>query len=356
MSPAPVPVSSNDANLPPPSSTTGITEDEAALYDRQLRLWGVEAQNRMRNSHILLCGSFRGISTEVSKNIVLAGVGRVGLCDQGKVEWKDLGSGYWEREEDIGKYRVEVVAPRLQLLNPRVQITTHTLSQEELLKDENFLNGFDLIVLTDTDAKTIMRMNELTRKLGKKFFASSSVGIHGWVFADLLQHDFIIDEQKSLGPGEPTKVVPLKLSHSYCPFERAITKHDFSGKGQKKLRKKTMKKREVLWAVLSTLALELEEEEEEGGEKKKEITLESLRKKADNYLPSIGVPSTDLTDPIISRFVSLRNHEFAPSCAIVGGVLGQDVLNTVGGKEEPVRNLMVFDGDLGEAGVWALGC
>ena len=104
MSPAPVPVSSNDANLPPPSSTTGITEDEAALYDRQLRLWGVEAQNRMRNSHVLLCGSFRGISTEVSKNIVLAGVGRVGLCDQGKVEWKDLGSGYWEREEDIGKY------------------------------------------------------------------------------------------------------------------------------------------------------------------------------------------------------------------------------------------------------------
>ena len=52
----------------------------------------------------------------------------------------------------------------------------------------------------------------------------------------------------------------------------------------------------------------------------------------------------------------MRNHEFAPSCAIVGGVLGQDVLNAVGGKEEPVRNLMVFDGDLGEAGVWALGC
>jgi len=49
-------------------------------------------------------------------------------------------------------------------------------------------------------------------------------------------------------------------------------------------------------------------------------------------------------------------HEFVSSCAIVGGVLGQDVLNCVGGKEEPVRNFMVFDGDLGEGGVWALGC
>ncbi|GAA5968714.1 hypothetical protein JCM3765_003421 [Sporobolomyces pararoseus] len=389
---APVDPSSNDANLPPhqiSSSTsttgTGITEDEAALYDRQLRLWGVEAQNRMRESNVLLCGSFKGISTEVSKNIVLAGVGRVGLCDIGKVEWKDLGSGYWEREEDIGKYRVEVVAPRLQLLNPRVQITTHTLSEEELLKDENFLNGFDLIVVTDTDAKTIvslplspsfyvnvtdellglcvkMKMNQVTRKLGKKFFASSSIGIHGWVFADLLKHDFIIDEQKSSGPGEPTKVVPLKLSHNYCSFEQALTKHDFSKSGQKKLRKKLFKKREVLWAVLTSLTLELEleqqSEQSEQSQSEEIITLESFKKKSEIYLTSIGVDSKTeiLTQEVISRFLKMKNHEFAPSCAIVGGVLGQDVLNAVGGKEEPVRNLMVFDGDLGEAGVWALGC
>jgi hypothetical protein len=37
-----------------------------------------------------------------------------------------------------------------------------------------------------------MKINQLTRKLGKKFFAASSVGIHGWVFADLLQHDFVM--------------------------------------------------------------------------------------------------------------------------------------------------------------------
>jgi len=100
-----------DSLPPPPESTShsqphppsnGISEDEARLYDRQLRLWGVEAQNRMRSSHILLCGSFLGISTEVAKNIVLAGVGRVTLLDEGQVGWEDLGSGYWFREQDIG--------------------------------------------------------------------------------------------------------------------------------------------------------------------------------------------------------------------------------------------------------------
>ncbi|GAA6009755.1 hypothetical protein JCM11491_001087 [Sporobolomyces phaffii] len=349
-------MASNDATLAPasaPPSGGGITEDEAALYDRQLRLWGVEAQNRMRQAHVLLCGSFRGISTEVAKNIVLAGVGRVALLDSGKVEAKDLGSGYWEREEDIGSNRVEVVAPRLQLLNPRVQITTHT--DENLLNDQAFLNGFGLIVVTDRDAKTIMELNSKTRKLGKKFFAAHSVGIHGWIFADLLQHDFIIDQQKSAAPGEPTTVVPLKLSHSYCSFEDALSKHDFSGPGQKKLRKKTLKKREVLWAVLATLKLEVEQSGEGG---RGLITVESLRTKADQVLPQMGVPSSDLTTPVIEQVhvFPRRGHEFAPSCAVVGGVLGQDVLNAVGGKEEPVRNFMVFDGDLGEGGVWALAC
>lgn len=104
MSPAPRP--SHDASQAPlpPRDGAGITEDEAALYDRQLRLWGVEAQNRMRQSRVLLAGSFRGISTEVAKNIVLAGVGKVSLLDDSKVEWRDLGSGYWQREEDIGQF------------------------------------------------------------------------------------------------------------------------------------------------------------------------------------------------------------------------------------------------------------
>lgn len=47
--------------------------------------------------------------------------------------------------------------------------------------------------------------------------------------------------------------------------------------------------------------------------------------------------------------------EYAPSCAIVGGILGQDALNAIGGKEEPVRNFFVFEGETGQGRVWPLG-
>jgi ubiquitin-like 1-activating enzyme E1 A len=74
---------------------------EAALYDRQIRLWGLEAQNRMRRSHILLAG-LGGVATEALKNIVLAGVGRVSLLDDAPVQPGDLEAGFFWREDDVG--------------------------------------------------------------------------------------------------------------------------------------------------------------------------------------------------------------------------------------------------------------
>lgn len=108
--------------------------------------------------------------------------------------------------------RVVAAASRVQALNPRVNVETKT--DAGLLKDEAFLGSFDLIVLTDVDAATLVSRplalvtfptraltlgrwsqnstNALTRSLGKKLYAASSVGIDGWIFADLLTHEYIV--------------------------------------------------------------------------------------------------------------------------------------------------------------------
>ena len=46
-----------------------LTEREAAVYDRQIRLWGVEAQKRLQTSRILICG-FSGLGAEVAKTFL----------------------------------------------------------------------------------------------------------------------------------------------------------------------------------------------------------------------------------------------------------------------------------------------
>ena len=72
------------------------------MYDRQIRLWGLEAQNRMRNATILTV-NLRGVATETIKNIVLAGIGKLILVDAEPVIEEDLGAGFFFREDDVGK-------------------------------------------------------------------------------------------------------------------------------------------------------------------------------------------------------------------------------------------------------------
>ena len=80
----------------------GLSADEMAQYDRQIRLWGAEAQQRIRSANILLI-SLRALGTEIAKNLTLAGVQSLTIIDDDVVVEEDLGAQFFVREEDIGK-------------------------------------------------------------------------------------------------------------------------------------------------------------------------------------------------------------------------------------------------------------
>ncbi|CAN0097045.1 unnamed protein product, partial [Heterosigma akashiwo] len=76
-------------------------EKENEIYDRQIRLWGLEAQKRMRSSKVFFAG-INALSLEVCKNLVLAGVS-VTLQDSRTVTAEDTASHFLFSEQDIGK-------------------------------------------------------------------------------------------------------------------------------------------------------------------------------------------------------------------------------------------------------------
>lgn len=82
--------------------STGLSADEIALYDRQIRLWGAQAQERIRSANILLV-SLRALGTEIAKNLTLAGISSLTIIDDEPVTEEDLGAQYFLREDDIGK-------------------------------------------------------------------------------------------------------------------------------------------------------------------------------------------------------------------------------------------------------------
>lgn len=84
------------------TTATKLSADEIALYDRQIRLWGAQAQERIRSAHILLV-SLRALGTEIAKNLTLAGISSLTIVDDEPVTEDDLGAQFFIREEDIGK-------------------------------------------------------------------------------------------------------------------------------------------------------------------------------------------------------------------------------------------------------------
>ena len=161
------------------ASNKTIDEDEAKLYDRQIRLWGVEAQNRMKNSKVLLVG-LRGLNTEVCKNIVLSGIDTAHILDPLPVDIADLSANFFLTPEDVGSNvckeklkfdlfqfvfvliflffvkRAEACAERIRELNPRVNVVVDTESIDK--KSDDFFTQFNVVCLSDCSIEIMVRI------------------------------------------------------------------------------------------------------------------------------------------------------------------------------------------------------
>jgi len=72
-------------------------------------------------------------------------------------------------------------------------------------------------------------------------------------------------------------------------------------------------------------------------------------------LKTLLVSEDDFSAFIDALVVSLSQPgEFSPTCAMVGGVLSQDVLNAIGGREAPLVNWFQLEGLTGSGQIHAL--
>ncbi|ODQ80022.1 hypothetical protein BABINDRAFT_161667, partial [Babjeviella inositovora NRRL Y-12698] len=162
-----------------------LTNDEIALYDRQIRLWGMEAQQRLRSANILLI-NLSGVGTEVAKNLVLGGIGALTVLDSHTVIAEDLSCQFFQTEADIGTSRVGAALARIQELNNRVVLTSETRSLSDV--DEVWFGQFDIVIATELGRNEIVAVNDACRRHRVPFYAAGLHGLFGYVFVDLIEH------------------------------------------------------------------------------------------------------------------------------------------------------------------------
>ena len=122
---------------------------DEALYSRQLYVLGHEAMRRMQQSTVLIVG-LKGLGIEIAKNVALGGVKSLTLHDPKPVQLSDLSAQFFLREDDVGKPRAGVTAPRLAELNQYVPVSDH-----EGALDPAFVQQFGVVVLTNVPLEEV---------------------------------------------------------------------------------------------------------------------------------------------------------------------------------------------------------
>ncbi|KAF2756056.1 hypothetical protein EJ05DRAFT_539868 [Pseudovirgaria hyperparasitica] len=344
-----------------------ISADEIALYDRQIRLWGVQAQEKIRNANVLLV-NIRALGNEVAKNLVLAGIASLTIIDGAIVTEEDLGSHFSISTADVGKNRALAAQPQLQKLNPRVAIYTDI--EDVTLKGPEYFAPFDVTIATDLNFNTFSQLSAAARLSNRPFYAAGVHGLYGFIFADLIQHDFVIEREKS---NIETKIQAESST-------RSIIAVNVKRENGKRLPVELVSKREIYSPLILATSSPLPPEVLNNRRRMKQVSplltcvralwefeklfqrlpthskedLQAFTRQATETHKELQLPVETLKSEFLRSFLQNLGSELSPVAAFLGGQLAQDVINVLGQREQPIQNLMLFNGDDCKAPVYAL--
>lgn len=155
-----------------------LTPEELERYDRQLRVWGVEAQERLRRSTALVVG-VGGLGSPVAMYLAAAGVGRLVLVDPEVVELSNLNRQVLHWTTDLGRAKVESAAEKLRKLNPHVEVVAVRRRIESLEDAVQLVREADVVVDCLDNWRTRFLINEACVRLGKPLVHAAVRGLYG---------------------------------------------------------------------------------------------------------------------------------------------------------------------------------
>ncbi|KAI1375894.1 hypothetical protein F4677DRAFT_421167 [Hypoxylon crocopeplum] len=357
----------NGSAITQPTNGNALSADDIALYDRQLRLWGMEAQQKIQSANIVIV-TMKALANEIAKNLVLAGIGSLTVVDDQLVTEADLGAQFFLTEENIGQSRAEAAVGRIQKLNPRVKVIAD--SESIMAKGASFFGNFDIVIATDLSPTLLAFINTATRLHNRQFYAAATYGFYGYIFCDLIEHDYVLQRDK---PNIPTSLGPETRT-------RSIIKVENQKEGGKTIEK--VQKRELYstWDLASETSL-LPPEYLRSKRRLKVVTpalsclralwafqqahndrfpehnkqdLEAFTRSATHNHQLLSLPAETLRSEFLRSFLQNVDSEIAPVTAILGGQLAQDVINVRGQRQQPIQNMVVFDGERMEAEMYPL--
>jgi len=328
---------------------TTLTDEEAKVYDRQLRLWGVEAQRRMKTSSVLMLGDLNGVTAEIAKNIILAGVGSFTVCDDTTVTQQHIGCNFALSQDALGKPRAAATVEFLQALNPLTRVGSIPVPEAGFAALP--FAQYDVVISCGLSLPQHLAVSKSVQSASKRpmLFYVNMIGLNGLWIEDLgpnFEYRKVAQSQVSAGHGHGQSH-GMTTAH-YLPLEELL--HPFvseAGEVDLALLEKTIdaavpaRPADVRNAyhcfaqLLSKLSV--------APERRAGTDLEHLRGRPSSFITEASMAAHGCVQPLMMDS-SLINFEFPAVSAVLGGVVAQEVLKVLARQGEPFACAGVTEG------------
>lgn len=324
----------------------------------------MDTQLRLRSARLLII-NIGSIGQEIVKNLVLGGINSIELLDDSVISPQDYGSQFFlpkaDGDEFVGRLKLPAIIHGIQELNNRVELKFNTSNFETLIEQQpEFFKNFDLIVATELTKSQITTLNNLTRSFHIPIYVAGNHGMFGYIITDLINH--ITTSEKDIGnqPRKPNTLLNLRKSITNVEYnsnsnKEILTIHDtylpiqdiFKSKllPDQLTRRQLKRLSPALPIIMSLFQLP---------HKLITLSIEELKPVVEQTCIDLGINPELITHDYLQYFIDQGFTEFAPTSAILGGCVAQDVIQYLSKRESPINNVVIFDGMRSEMPIYTL--
>lgn len=319
-----------------------LAAEDEERYDRQIRLWGAEAQQNLRAADILMVG-VSGAGSEIVKNVVLSGINSMTLYDKrclscGATQEHAVAQMLIPHEVKASGEKLSFAKASLDRcieLNPNVKTTEiDEIPYEDIKKGK-----YTVVCACDQDREIEIKLAAACRESGTNvpFLTCMTAGWFGMSVLDA--------GAKYTCQVKATSQESAETKRDEEADEEKFTEQSFSYPDYTKVWEaihgsafKKLKRRELKNLNQALIACCLRYNNESISQISCEKMAASLVGGSDFY----SGKNTEFHD--LDEVETLANGQFSPVCAIVGGFCAQEVIRLASKKEQPFDNVFLFDG------------
>lgn len=141
---------------------------------------GKAGQEKLAKAKVLIIGA-GGLGSPVALYLTAAGVGKIGIVDDDKIEVHNLQRQILYDTYYLGRPKVEIAVEKLGDLNNEIEIVPHEI-RLDATNVKNLISAYDIIADCTDNFDTRFLVNDTCMELGKTLISSAVAGFEGQVY------------------------------------------------------------------------------------------------------------------------------------------------------------------------------